>query len=79
MTQVTKDDQLNDLLKDGWSVAGYSVCMLAGGILAHNILLQKADGLQSITIISEKEKELSRTLRIFSPKPDEPKKKGIFG
>jgi len=74
-----ENDQLNELLKDSWSIAGYSVCMLAGGLLAHNMLLQKADRVQSITIVSEKEKEISRTFRIFSPKPAKPEKKGIFG
>lgn len=77
MTEET-GDQLNEMLKEGWAVTGYSVCMLARGMLAHNILLQKDHGLQSLTIVSEKSKELGRTMHTFSPKP-EAKKKGFFG
>lgn len=76
---TSQNDQLCEMLKDEWSVKGYSVCMLAGGLLAHNILLQKQDNLKALTIVSEKEKEMGRTVRIFSPKPAEPQKKGFWG
>lgn len=77
MTEIA-DDQLNVMLKDGWVIAGYAVCMLAGGVLAHSMLLQKEDALQSMTIVSAKDKEMGRTLCVLSPKPVELKKKGLF-
>lgn len=76
---TSMNDQLSEMLKDGWTIAGYSVCMMAAGALAHNILLQKNDGVQSLTVVSDKDKELGRIARVFAPKPPEPEKKGFWG
>jgi hypothetical protein len=74
------DNELENLLKDGWNVDGYSVCMMAAGALAHNILLRKDYELRCITVISNQGKELGRNPGIsFSPKPPTPVKKGFFG
>lgn len=78
MEERTKD-QLNEMLKDGWAVSGYSVCMAAAGALVHNILLQKEECLQSISIITNGAKELGRSAHTFSPTLIEPiEKKGFF-
>lgn len=75
MEEETKD-QLKEMLKDGWAVSGYSVCMAVAGALVHNILLQKEDCLQSVSIITNGAKEVGRSARAFSPAPIE--KKGFF-
>lgn len=63
------DDQLNEMLKEGWAVSGYSVCMAAAGALVHNILLQKEEKLHSISIITNGKKEVGRSSRAFAPMP----------
>ena len=77
--KIENSRDLQEFLKEGWAISGYSVCMMSGGLLAHNILLQKSDNVQSLTIVSDRDKEVGRTIRVFSPKPEEPKKKGFWG
>ncbi len=72
------EDQLTDMLNDGWTIAGYSVNMMALGALTHNVLLQKGTHLTSITVITQGDGETGRNVNVLSPKPDG-KKKGFFG
>ena len=72
------EDQLTDMLNDGWTIAGYSVNMMALGALAHNLLLQKDNHLTSITVITQGDSETGRNVNVLSPKP-EGKKKGFLG
>jgi hypothetical protein len=76
-------DQLSDMLKDGWNVAGYSSCIMAAGALVHSLLLQKEAMLTNVTIVTSGDKELGRNMNAFCPNPpaptEPPKKKGFFG
>lgn len=73
-------NQLATMLDDDWTVAGYSVCMMVGGALAHNILLQKGRNLRSVTIGTNNGAEIGRSAFDFAPQAFLPsKKKGLFG
>jgi hypothetical protein len=73
-------DKLASMLEDGWTVAGYSVCMMVGGALAHNVLLQKGSNLKSLTIGTNNGVEIGRSTFDFAPQAAPPlKKKGLFG
>lgn len=72
-------DELSQKLQDGWVVSGYSVCMMAMGALAHNILLQKDGNLISITIGTNGGQELARAEHVFAPSVAPQPRKGFFG
>ncbi len=71
------NDQIAELLNDGWELAGYSVNMAAAGALLHNILLKRGTDLTSIVIVTQGDSETGRNINILSPRPA--KKKGFFG
>ena len=71
-------DDLEQLLKDGWEIAGYSVNIMALGALSHHVLLRQGTNLTTITIVSNAGKELGRGSTILSPSSP-PAKKGFFG
>lgn len=74
------NDELEALLRDGWNVEGYSVCMMSMGALSHHILLRRDYELRSVAIISNQGKEIGRNPSMqFSPMPQPPQKKGFFG
>ena len=77
---VPNGDELANMLADGWIVAGYSVCMMAAGALAHNILLQKDNSLRALIIGTSGENEVARQIHSFAPSQSESsKKKGFWG
>tara|TARA_R110000772_G_scaffold22737_3_gene61294 strand:+ start:5722 stop:5991 length:270 start_codon:yes stop_codon:yes gene_type:complete len=78
MTQPS-GDELSLMLKDGWTIKGYSVCMMVHGALSHNILLQNEDRVKAMTIVTERDNEVGRNRHTFAPSPPAPaKKKGFF-
>ncbi len=68
--------EIAEMLKDGWSIAGYSVDVLHSGLFCHSILLQKDIELKAVTITTGKG-EVGRSIAQLAPTPE--KKKGIFG
>lgn len=70
---------IEELLSEGWAIAGYATDMMAMGAIAHSILLKKENHLTTITIVSNAGKELGRTAIPLSPKPADQPKKGFFG
>lgn len=71
------EDRLADLLADDWTIAGYSVCLMAAGATSHHTLLRKDTRLKNVVIVMNKGEELGRDVFTLSPAP--PKKKGWFG
>jgi len=72
-----EEDDLTEMLENGWEIAGYSVAMLAAGAISHNILLKKGPKLTSTTILTQGESETGRIVNVLAPMPE--KKKGFFG
>ena len=72
-------DDIEKMLADGWSVAGFSVYMLAAGATCHNVLLQKGTSLRSYGVLVSGGKELVRGSTVISPPPVQQPKKGFFG
>jgi hypothetical protein len=70
-------NELTELLEAGWTVSGYSVCLMVAGATSHHILLQNGTSLRSITVITSSGEELGRASIPLSPAP--PEKKGWFG
>lgn len=70
---------VEDYLKNGWEIAGYSVTMMAAGALVHNILLRKDAALTAVSVITNVNGELGRSVTKLAPKPADTKKKGFFG
>jgi|GEM_PF-5654845 len=75
---TSTEDKLNKMLKDGWKIEGYSTCIMTAGALVHNILLQKEERINTISIVTNGDKELGRNMHVFCPIPEQPKKKGFF-
>jgi hypothetical protein len=71
------NDQIAEMLSDGWELAGYTVNLAAAGALFHNVLLRKGIELTSIVIVTQGDSETGRNVNVLSPRPT--KKKGIFG
>lgn len=71
------DLDLTELLRDGWSVVGYSVCLMSMGATSHHVLLQKGTSLRNQVVVINSGEELGRSINTFAPAP--PKKKGWFG
>jgi hypothetical protein len=72
-------DEIEQLLNDGWEIAGYSVCLMVAGALSHHVLLKKASELKSVAVVVNGGKELGRATTVLSPAPIVPEKKGFFG
>ena len=72
-----EDAALTDMLESGWTVAGYSVCLMAMGATSHHILLQHGSKLTTHVIVINNGAEVGRAVLPFAPAP--PKKKGWFG
>ncbi len=70
-------NELTELLETGWTVSGYSVCLMAAGATSHHILLQNGTSMKSITVITRSGEEPGRASIPLSPTPHE--KKGWFG
>ncbi len=70
-------NELTESLEAGWTVAGYSVCLMVAGATSHHILLQNGTSMKSITVITNSGDELGRASIPLSPAP--PEKKGWFG
>lgn len=73
-----EDDQIGRLIRDGWSVKGYSTAMMAAGAITHSILLQRDMDVVTVNIVKAGAKEIGRTLDVFSPPPAKAKAKGWF-
>jgi hypothetical protein len=56
---MTREDIVKKL-GDGWTVAGYSKVILAGGTEAHSILLQKGTRLEIANLITNGNQEIGR-------------------
>jgi hypothetical protein len=69
------DDQLAQMLTDGWTIEGYSTTIMAAGAMTHSILLRKDAAISSLTVVVNGEKEVGRVLTPITPKPE---KKGWF-
>lgn len=69
--------ELEQMLVDGWEIAGYSVSMMAAGALVHSTLLRKDTKLTAVSVGFNGAKELGRNVNdltaITVPK------KGFFG
>lgn len=76
MAKQTEPD-LGAMLNSGWSIDGYSVCLMAMGATSHHILLRNGDQVQTLTIVINAGQEQGREL--LSLAPPMPKKKGFFG
>ena len=76
---MTDSDDIQQLLKNGWEIAGYASNMLAMGAVSHHVLLRQGANLTSVTILVNSGKEVGRTTTVLSPAPSAPAKKGFFG
>lgn len=76
---MSDDDrtELTTMLEGGWTVAGYSTCLSALGLIMHHILLQQGSNLTTVMIGIQAGNEEGRSINVLSPAP--PKKKGWFG
>lgn len=73
------NDELGQMLDDGWEIAGYTVNMLAAGAQHYNILLRKGNKLTNFGILRNGGSELGRGATVLTPHTPPPAKKGIFG
>lgn len=71
------NDQLTEMLEDGWEIAGYSVNMAAMGALMHNVLMKKGAKLTSVVIVTQGDSETGRNVNVLAPRPE--RKRGFFG
>lgn len=69
--------EIEQMLRDGWDVAGYSVSMMAAGALVHSTLLRKGTRLTSVSVVFNGTTELGRSVNELTAMPAP--KKGIFG
>lgn len=53
-------DNVDDMLRDGWEVAGYSTSLTALGLMVHSVLLKKGTWLRAVTVVTKGGKEVSR-------------------
>lgn len=74
---TTPQDELKDMLDDGWEISGYTANMLAAGAMQYNILLRKGSDLTNYSILWNGASELARGKTILCPAPAP--KKGFFG
>lgn len=72
------EDELGEMLEDGWEIAGYTVNMLAAGAQHYNILLRKGSALTNFGILQNAGKEIMRGKTVLTPYT-QPEKKGWFG
>ena len=54
-------DSIDDMLTQGWELAGYSVTMMAMGAMTHSVLLRKGSSLRSVTVVVKGDQEVGRT------------------
>ena len=73
------EDQLSEMLADGWEIAGYTVNMLAAGAQHYNILPRKGTNLTNFGILWSGQSELARVATVITPYVKPPAKKGFFG
>lgn len=71
-----KQIEIQEMLKDGWEIAGYSTNVLHSGLFCHHILLRNDCELTTVTITSGKD-EVGRGITQIAPAPE--KKKGFWG
>jgi len=76
MAQENEPD-LGAMLSSGWSIAGYSTCLSALGMVTHHVLLQNGNKLVTFMVGINGGEEQGRSFNSLSPAP--PKKKGWFG
>lgn len=74
-----EQDQLGQLLSEGWDVCGYSVCLMAAGATSQHILLRKDNSLATCIIVNNGGKELGRGISVLTPMAEVSKKRGFFG
>jgi hypothetical protein len=72
------NDQLADMLAEGWEIEGYSTTLMAAGAMTHAILLRSGDQLVSCTVVAMGDKELGRNFILLSPKLQPAQQKGLF-
>lgn len=77
MTEQT-EDELTEMLADGWAIVGYTVNMLAAGAQHYNLLLRKDNRLVNFGILYNGPKELGRGATVLAPYTPSPKK-GFWG
>jgi hypothetical protein len=51
----------DNLLTDGWEIAGYAVTMMAAGAMTHSLLMRKGKNLRSVTVVVQGDREIGRT------------------
>lgn len=71
------NDELKDMLDQGWEIAGYTANMLAAGAMQYNILLRNGSDLTNFSILCNGPSELARGTRVLCPAPAP--KTGFFG
>lgn len=76
---TSENDELGEMLADGWEVCGYDVSMMAAGAVAQYILLRKDNSLATFTVLNNGAREIARSASVLTPKQEPPPKKGFFG
>lgn len=56
------NDSVDNLLSDGWEIAGYSTTITVAGTLMHSVLFRKGTWLRTVTVGVERGSEVARVV-----------------
>lgn len=72
-------EDLDQMLGNGWEIAGYSTDMFVAGGTAHNILLRKGNNVSVFSIGMNANGEMGRRVDVLAPRSAPQAKKGFWG